>query len=248
MLSRCRRRVGPYRCCSVVRGDSTKLMAALPPRSVDMVWSDPPYGHHNQKGDLHASLNCRYGRRSRPIANDSPERMRTVVDAVLLESWRVLAPGGAVCICCAGGGAKGPTFAWLAQRMDQAGLDFYHSAIWDKVNPGLGWRYRRQHEMVMVAHRRGADMRWNSAAAAKGNIVRMTAPYRRAHPNEKPLGLVRFFLERHSRRGELVLDPFLGSGTTAVAARDLGRHYLGFELSAEYCAVARRRLAKENTR
>ena len=99
MLTRCRRRVGRYRCCTVVCGDSTKLMAALPPKSVDLIWTDPPYGHRNQAGDLQASLNVRYGRRSRPILNDSPERMRTVVDGVLLEAWRVLAhDASAVCV------------------------------------------------------------------------------------------------------------------------------------------------------
>lgn len=245
MLTRCRRRVAPYRCCSVVKGDAPRLMAALPPRSVQLIWTDPPYGHSNQRGDLQAALNCRFGRRSRPIANDSPERMRTVVDSVLLEAWRALDHGrSAVCVCCAGGGAKGPTFAWLAQRLDQAGLDFYHSAIWDKINPGLGWRYRRQHEMVMVAHRRGGAIRWNLSAKAKGNVVRVLKPRQGNHPNEKPLELVRFFIERHSRRGDLVLDPFLGSGTTAIAARELGRHFLGFELNGEYCRAARRRLAR----
>src|SRR6185312_140795 len=201
-------------------------------------------GHRNQAGDLQASLNARYGRRSRPILNDSPERMRTVVDGVLLEAWRVLAhDASAVCVCCAGGGAKGPTFAWLAQRMYSAGLDFYHSAVWDKINPGLGWHYRRQHELVMVAHRRGGAIRWNRAAKPLGNVIRQSAPYRRQHPNEKPQALVRYFIERHSRQGDLVLDPFLGSGTTAAVAQQLGRHFLGFELSGEYCRIARRRLA-----
>lgn len=245
MLTRCRRRIGPYRCCSVVRGDSAKLMAALPPASVQVVWSDPPYGHNNQRGDLQAALARRAGRRCRPIANDSPERMRSVVDSVLLQAWRVLdTAASAVCVACAGGGAKGiPTFAWLAERMDSAGLAFFHAVIWDKLNPGLGWRYRRQYEMVMVAFRRGGELRWNAAAPAKGNIVRLSAPHRRAHPNEKPLGLVKYFIERHSRPGDVVLDPFLGSGTTAVAAAETGRHYLGFELSESYCKIARRRIA-----
>lgn len=243
MGARCGGRVGPFRCCSVVRGDSVRLMASLPARCVDAIWTDPPYGHNNQAGDLQASLNQRFGRRSRPIANDSPHKMREVVDGVLLEAWRTLATReSAICICCAGGGAKGPTFAWLASRLDQAGLDFYHSVIWDKLNPGLGWRYRRQHEMVMIAHRRGGRIRWNRCARSHSNIVRVSPPRRRQHPNEKPLALVRHFIERHTRRGDLVLDPFTGSGTTGVAARELGRHFLGFELNAQYCRIARRRL------
>jgi len=64
------------------------------------------------------------------------------------------------------------------------------------------------------------------------------------HPCPKPEGWMRWIIGLVSTDGEMVLDPFCGSGTTLVAAKKLGRHFLGFEISADYCAIARKRLAE----
>lgn len=63
------------------------------------------------------------------------------------------------------------------------------------------------------------------------------------HPTIKPLNIIRQLIVNSSREGGVVLDPFMGSGTTAVAALQEGRHYIGFELSKEYCDTAARRIA-----
>lgn len=129
--------------------------------------------------------------------------------------------------------------------MDRNGLTFFHSVIWDKANPGLGWRYRRQHEMVMIAHRTGGKLRWASDTLAVPNIIRMMPDRERLHPNEKPLALTRLFLELHSVESDLILDPFMGSGTTLVAAKQLGRRAIGIEIEERYCEIAVQRLSQE---
>jgi site-specific DNA-methyltransferase (adenine-specific) len=65
------------------------------------------------------------------------------------------------------------------------------------------------------------------------------------HPYEKPRSLMRRLILNHSERNDLILDPFLGSGTTAVAAKQLGRNYIGIELSEKYCKIAEERLRQE---
>ena len=65
---------------------------------------------------------------------------------------------------------------------------------------------------------------------------------RNHHPTVKPLALMEYLVKLVSREGAIVLDPFLGSGTTALAAKRLGRHFVGVELSEEYCAIARKRI------
>ena len=67
------------------------------------------------------------------------------------------------------------------------------------------------------------------------------------HPTQKPLELLRRFIANSSGESDLVLDPFLGSGTTAVAAKQLGRDYIGIEMSAEYVKIAESRLAEVDT-
>ena len=66
----------------------------------------------------------------------------------------------------------------------------------------------------------------------------------REHPTQKPIALMEWILRRWSNAGDLILDPYLGSGTTAIAAKRLRRHFLGFELSPEYCEIGRRRIAE----
>jgi site-specific DNA-methyltransferase (adenine-specific) len=126
--------------------------------------------------------------------------------------------------------------------MDRAGLSFFHSVIWDNRNPGLGWRYRRQHEMVMVAHRQGGKLAWADDNVTARNIYSELPPRDRLHPNEKPVSLMRHFILLHTTPGQAVLDPFMGSGTTGVACVELGREFIGVELDADHFATAERRI------
>jgi len=210
---------------------------------VDMIFADPPYGHGNHVDDLNARLNDHRGIEGQPIANDSAEEFRTALGGMLTEAARVLDKDCCCCCCCCcGGGGPSPTFAWVAARMDEGGLDFFHSVIWDKVNPGLGWRYRRQHEMVMVAHRTGGKLLWGDDNIAIPNVIRMSPPRNRQHPNEKPISLVTQFIEAHTVPGQIILDPFCGSGTTLVAAKMLGRRFIGIDIEKKYCDIAEERL------
>jgi DNA modification methylase len=229
---------------AIAHGDCRTILPQLENESFDVMWTDPPYGHGNHDGDLNARLNEHRGLEQQPIANDDAESMREVVSFALKESARVLKRDCCCCCCCGGGGPK-PTFAWVAQQMDANGLSFFHSVIWDKRNPGLGWRYRRQHEMVMVAHRVGGKLRWANDSLAVPNIVSMMPPRDRVHPNEKPLNLVSSFLVWHSMQGDAVLDPFAGSGTTLLAAKQLGRLSVGIELDEAHCETAARRLSDQ---
>lgn len=126
--------------------------------------------------------------------------------------------------------------------MDRDGLAFFHSVIWDKKNPGLGWRYRRQHEMVMISHRAGGKLLWANQKIAAPNIFAFMPPRERDHPNEKPVEMVEHFLQLHSLPGQMVLDPFMGSGTTIVACQKLGRAGIGIEIDPEYFDIACRRV------
>jgi DNA modification methylase len=229
----------------LILGDCKEVMAGFAANSVDMIWTDPPYGHNNHVGDFNARLNEHRGLNDTPIANDSPDLMREVVDGMLVEAARILKHDCCCCCCCGGGGGPRPTFAWLAERMDRTGLSFFHSVIWDKLNPGIGWRYRRRHEMVMVAHRTGGTVLWADDQIATPNIVRVFPPRERTHPNEKPVELPIHFIAHHAPPGALILDPFMGSGTTGVAAIRLGRKFIGIEIEQRWFDVACRRIDAE---
>ena len=226
-------------------GDCRVVLPTLAQESVTLLWTDPPYGHGNHDGDFNARLNVHRGLANAPIANDTPDTMREVVSAALTLAVPVLRQDCCCCCCCCCGGGPRPTFAWVADRMDRDGLAFFHSVIWDKRNPGIGWRFRRQHEMIMVAHRVGGRLAWADDDLAVPNIQSMMPARERWHPNEKPQELVQRFIAWTTMPGDLVLDPFMGSGTTLVAAKNLGRRAIGIEIEERYCEIAAKRCAQE---
>lgn len=244
--------IAPYyqdSAVTIYHGDCLSVLRDMQPDSIDLLWTDPPYGHGNHNGDLQsARVGVKGARKERPepIANDDQENMRRVVDGMLQEAARVLKSDCCCCCCCAGGGPR-PTFAWLAQRLDADGMTFFHSVIWDKTarGPGMGWRFRRDHEMIMVAHRKGGRLAWNDKASAASNILRFQPPIQRIHPNEKPIELAAHFILLTTEAGALVVDPFMGSGTTLRAAKNLDRTAIGIEIDERYCEIAAKRMAQE---
>lgn len=238
----------------VLNQDCLEVLPTFPDGCVRLLWTDPPYGHSNMEGDLQAAR-VRDGvkgarvRDVEPIVNDGQDDMRASVDAMMAESPRILARDCCCCCCCAGGGGPSPTFGWLALRMDEGGMEFFHAVVWDKSarGNGMGWRYRRNYEFVLVAHRKGGRLSWSNPSLAVPNIVRFMPVLDRVHPNEKPLELVAHFIQLHTHPGDLILDPFCGSGTTLVAAKKLDRKFIGIDISPEYCEIARARLRAVDT-
>jgi len=236
--------------CTIYHGDCRDVLPSLEYGSVRLLWTDPPYGHNNQDGDLQ-SARVRDGVRGArvkqtvSIANDSPDGMRDVVDESLLAAIRLLC--GDCCCCCAGGGGPNVTFAWLANRMDVLGLQFFHAVVWDKSGRGhgMGWRFRRNYEFVMVAHKRGGKLSWREGYPAVPNIVYVDPEDNALHPTQKPPALVGYFIELTTEPGELILDPFMGSGTTLEAAKLSGRRAIGIEIEEKYCEIAAERLRQK---
>jgi DNA (cytosine-5)-methyltransferase 1 len=111
---------------------------------------------------------------------------------------------------------------------------------------GMGWHYRRNYELMLVAQKPGAACKWNGGHT-QANVIRIPGIKPRAedHPTPKPLGLFSLFVRLHSDQGDTVLDPFMGSGTTLRAAKDLNRRAIGIEIEERYCDLAAKRCAQE---
>lgn len=96
--------------------------------------------------------------------------------------------------------------------------------------------------MVMVSHRKGGRLAWADENIKQPNIISISKPKDGAHPNEKPVDLPLRFIGLHTLRGGLVLDPFMGSGTTGVACMNLGRKFIGIEIEERYFGLACERI------
>jgi site-specific DNA-methyltransferase (adenine-specific) len=121
-------------------------------------------------------------------------------------------------------------------------FDFLKSLVWDKGRVGLGRVWRNQHELVIAA-------RWKAAEFVDDNKLRSdvmqfkaTPSSDRVHPVEKPVEMLGWLLEPTVPVGGIVLDPFMGSGTTLRAAKNSGRRAIGIEGEERYCETAAERL------
>jgi site-specific DNA-methyltransferase (adenine-specific) len=114
---------------------------------------------------------------------------------------------------------------------------------WDKGRPGMGTAWRASTEFIIAA--RGRTAYWSGGAA--GTVLRHTPVSftERVHPVDKPVPLLRDLLRPSTPPGGLVLDPFVGGGSTLIAARDLGMRVIGIEADEAYCEIAARRLAQD---
>ena len=201
----------------VIWGDSAKVLASMPTASMDLVVTDPPYG---------ARYRVRSGRR---VANDAD---LSWLKPTFRELYRVLRPD-AFCVSFYGW----PRVEEFALAQKAAGFRPVGHFVYVK-------RYASNARYVEYRHESAFLLR-------KGNpvpheILPDVLPWHytgnRRHPTEKPLSAIRPFIAAYSKPGDIVLDPFAGSGTTAVAAAEAGRRYVAIELESRYCAVALARL------
>lgn len=235
-------------------GDCLEIMPEL--EQVDMIFTDPPYGHNNNNnGDLISRWEAALGKgkykpeMNRPIANDGIEA-NEIFKSALKHFKNILNPGCCCCCCCGGGGGPDPQFARWSLWIDEV-LSFVQMIVWDKGPMGMGWRYRRSYETILVSYKNNAPMKWYDKSKKIENIIRPTSfikkiiPSKDHHPTIKTLALSDFFIKLHTQENDIVLDAFSGSGSTLLSCERLKRHWIGIEIEEKYCEISARRIEAE---
>jgi site-specific DNA-methyltransferase (adenine-specific) len=209
----CGIKIGPFDCCTVVEGDCLELMKQLPDGAVDAVITDPPYGIDY----CHSGGGRGVQQRKHAVAIIGDDR--PFDPSLLLRFSNVLCFGA----------------DHYAQRLPEG-----RWLVWDKLNK---WESLDTFSDVEIAwhSRRGASRIFSYLW--KGVKQDGEKGERRVHPTQKPVALMTWCINQAGDEAQTILDPFCGSGTTLVAAKKLGRHFLGFEISPEYCEIARKRIA-----
>jgi len=217
-------------------GDAVEWLAGCDDGSVDLIVTDPAYESLEKHRAVGTTTRLKHSKAS---SNDwfqifpnarFPELFR--------EAYRVLAPSAHLYLFC------DQTTMFVAKpAAEAAGFRFWKPLVWDKRLIGMGYHYRARYELVLFfekGRRRLADL-------AVPDVI--TAPrVRGGYPAEKPSAVAEVLIRQSSAPGELVVDPFVGSGSTGVAAVRLGRRFLGNDVCAEAVAVAARRLREAGAR
>ncbi len=258
-----RHRGDAFRLC---QGDSLDLLAKIPEESVDLIFADPPYMLSN------GGTTCASGKRvavnkgkwdvSAGIASDHEFNLKW-----LAACKRVLKPSGTIWVS----GTQHVIFS-IGFAMQSLGYHLLNTVTWFKPNasPNLACRFfthsteivlwaspsrraplphtfnyremkeenggKQMRDLWAVPEPDGTQIVWNVPTPGKSEKLEGK------HPTQKPLALLDRIVRSASSPGEIVLDPFNGSGTTGLAAVRLGRRFVGVDLSTEYLDLAARRL------
>lgn len=136
-------------------------------------------------------------------------------------------------------------FFTLADELERGGFELRKELVWvkDRFSFWPGAKFQQQHEPVLLCARKGVPL--GADVPANESTVQEYARPRAhdEHATQKPMGLWVKLLRAHTSRGDLVYDPFVGSGTTIIAAEDLGRTCYAMEIAPAYCDVIRQRYA-----
>lgn len=234
-------------------GEALSLLRELPDASVDAVITDPPYSSGGaMRGDRQQPADKKYrgwsqnedGSSRKPTAayagftgDTRDQRGYLVWSSIwMTECQRILKPGGTFAVFT--DWRQLPT---TTDAVQVAGLVWRAVAVWDKgIGRPVKGRFRNHVEYVVWATNGPHD---NPQAVYPSTVLRHTPPTsgKRVHLTEKPVGVISDLLTL-TPEGCTVLDPFMGSGTTGVAAVQSGRKFIGFEMAEHYYDIAANRL------
>ena len=243
----------------IKKGDCLLLMKQLKPKSIDMIFADPPY--NMQIGEKlirpdHSKVNG---------VNDKWDQFKSFkqYDEFILtwlkECRRILKKNGAIWVI----GSYHNIFR-LGTAIQDLGFWILNDVIWNKNNPMpnfRGTRFTNAHETLIWASKSekskytfnyqslkclndDLQMRSNWNLPICNGTERLKKNGKKVHSTQKPESLLHRVLLASSNKGDLILDPFLGSGTTAAVAKKLGRNYCGIEKETKYFKAAEERLKK----
>jgi len=232
---------------------SSESMDELPDRCIHLMVTSPPY-NVGKLYDQDLTL----------------AEYRLLIKRVMKEVYRVLVPGGRICFNVANLGRKPylPIDAFITEDALSVGFLMRGQIIWDKASSASGstaWGtwcspanpiLRDVHEYILVFSKEMYSRPWvdgRRSTIRRDEFLEFTksiwtfpaeSAKKIGHPAPFPVELPRRCIELYTYSNEVVLDPFMGSGATALAARKTGRRFVGYEIEQKYCTIANRRLAR----
>lgn len=224
----------------IYKGDSLQLLKEISSESIDFILTDPPYGINY--------VNNMSSTSDKPITNDSPDDIDW--DILLQQLYRVLKPKG---VCFIFG--RMDMFMRIGSNIINSEFKYNHDFIWRKGDMRVG-----NLATMGTIHENGIILSKGTPRACNPIYIndvikkRYKAEYNgkiskleyTGHPTQKPVNMLSFLIQAYSNQGETVLDPFMGSGSTIVAAHINDRNYIGIDLEEDYVKMCQQRLQDTN--
>jgi site-specific DNA-methyltransferase (adenine-specific) len=208
----------------IIKGDCLQVMKNIPKNSIDLILTDPPYGD-----------NVAYGTTNKSILNNENPLINC---SALVEFYRVLKKNRSIYIF-----TNWKHYPFLTEFIIRyTKFRIRHLIIWKKHNFGLGWAFRHQYEMILVLEK--GKPKYNLKDFSDVQSASHINHNQLTHPHEKPIDLITKMIDHSSKPGELILDPFCGSGAICLAAKMRDRKFIGIELEEKWVEMAKDKLNK----
>ena len=221
-------------------GDCLEIMKGFPEGIIDLVLTDPPY--NVSKNDRIVRNNGRFGK-AKPINLNFGEWDYGSVrwEDFMPQFNSLLKENGVLAMFY-----DRIELGVVAKHLTTIGWKVRHIGIWIKTNPApqarkVGWQIGSEFFLVATKNH-GSGHHFNYQLGQSKDYFTHSVSFKHLHPTQKPLELIKWIASYWSYEGDLVLDPFMGSGTTAVACEELNRRWIGIEINEEYCEIAEKRL------
>ena len=211
---------------NLLHGDCLELMKDIPDESIDMILTDPPYGMNYQSG-------------YRKVTHDKIHGDSGLdwLDDFVNEIYRVSKPNTAHYVFC--------SFHHIDKFKQAIEKKFKVKNIltWVKNNTSMGdlkGDFAPKTEFIIFFHKGRRLIN----GTRDPNVLEFKRTQNKLHPTQKPVDMAEYMIEKFSDEGDVILDPFMGSGTTGVACINTNRNFIGMELDAGYFEVAKDRVGK----
>src|SRR3954466_12849933 len=214
----------------LTKGDAVSWLLKEPDASVDLVITDPPYESSGQHRAIGTTTRLKHSKAS---SNDWFTIFPNARFGELFsEIHRVLKRDTHFYLLC-----DAETMFVAKPEAERAGFRFWKPIVWDKCSIGMGYHYRARYEFVLFFEK--GKRRLNDLGVA--DIISIPR-IRGGYPAEKPPEVAEVLIRQSTEAGQVVIDPFMGSGSVGIAAGRLGRRFLGNDLNPEAVVIAGQRL------
>lgn len=216
---------------SIEQDDAVSWLQRLQDESIDLVITDPPYESLEKHRKRGTTTRLKHSKAS---SNDWFEIFKNErFPSLFTELYRVLRKNSHFYMFC-----DQETMFVAKPMAEAAGFRFWKPLVWDKQRIGMGYHYRARYEFILFFEK--GKRKLNNLGIP--DIIESPRVWR-GYPTEKPVDVSKVLIEQSTELGELVIDPFCGSGSSGVAAIEMGRAFMGCDLGEEANLVSRRRLS-----
>ena len=210
--------------------DAVNWLRDLPTESVDLLVTDPAYESLEKHRAVGTTTRLKHSKSS------SNDWFRVFPNArfgeLFTEVFRVLKPDTHFYLFC-----DAETMFVAKPEAERAGFKFWKPLVWDKRTIGMGYHYRARYEFILFFEK--GKRRLNDLGVA--DVIAVPRIHR-GYPAEKPVAVSEVIIGQSSQLGDVVADPFMGSGSVGVAAVKLGRRFIGTDLNPEAVRLSAERL------